>query len=123
MKRMIGICIVTTISLLNVSFSNPTDEWGDWSVVSYNYEGIEARVKKGDFNSYANKYYWYIQFRNRYTNRAQFNYDFKARSERDDCNPNKRKDLESGETSDVTGSLISDDYKVHVCIGDVEIGE
>lgn len=120
MKKIVALYIISTVFMLNVSFIAPTNNWGAWTVVSSSYVGIEARVKKGDFNEYAGKYHWEIQFRNRYDNTVHFNYDCSAMNESYGCNPNKRKNLEAGESSDVTAFLINDSYKIHVCIGDVK---
>lgn len=123
MKKISGLLIISAAFLLNASFKNSPNDWGSWSVVSSTYKGIEARVKLGDYNDYAKKYHWEIQFRNRYVKRVQFNYDCTERSESNSCSPNKRKELGAGETSDVTAFLINDSYKIHVCVGDVNIGD
>lgn len=96
--------------------SYPEDEeWGEWQTTSC-FRGIDFSVKKGPYNQYAEKYYWYIQFRNRYNQPVSFNYSMLPQGF--DCDMDARKHISSNQDSDVVGDLLDEDGQVRVCIGD-----
>jgi len=74
------------------SFSQSS--WGYWQQTDC-LEGLDFRVKRGEYNKYAKKYKWYIEFRNRYSNNIHFS-----------CiavEPSRRSEIRnSGKTSDRT---------------------
>jgi hypothetical protein len=123
MRKIINLYIISALFFLNASFQTSSENWGNWSYIESAYPGIEVRVARGDFNEYANKYHWDIQFRNRYSKSVQFNYGYTATNERGQCNPDHRKHIEPGETSDITAGLINDVYMVHFCMGNLKFEE
>ncbi|MEI7525762.1 MAG: hypothetical protein WCJ95_15580 [Mariniphaga sp.] len=122
MKKIILLSVLSAAFLLIVSFQSSSEEWGNWSRIT-NYNGIEFRVKKGDYNSYAGKYHWELQFRNRYTQNVHFDYDMLPERDAINCNPKSATDIASGEESDVVAYLVNENYRVHVCINNVKMGD
>ncbi len=47
-------------------------DWGDWQQTDC-LNGLEFRVKRLEYNQYAKKYKWAIQFRNLYNENIHFN--------------------------------------------------
>lgn len=92
--------------------------WSDWEVVNPKYDGIDGRVKRGDFNSYANKYHWEFQFRNRYYKDVKFRYGIGKRSE--PCYLNYSKHISASKSSDIGAVLINETNYVSVCVDNVE---
>lgn len=125
MKRAMLIILITVNCFFAISFTKPAgntsiqSDWGEWKAIPA-YNGILFRVKKGDYNQYSQKYYWYFQFKNQYTKEVTFNYGYTPIDQSYTCNPNHYKDLQAGEVSDVTGDLLAENNRVYVCVGDVK---
>lgn len=119
------LLILTGLLLFTLSFTpvihHPTtSDWSEW--VSGNcVQGIDYRVKKGDFNNYAKKWYWYVQFRNRYNNTVNFSYSVSEPGTM--TNPDHRSRMTGGNLSDATGFLMYSGDKVHVRVGYVRFGD
>lgn len=125
MKKLVIMILATGIFLVSASFDKPTrhsiveNDWGEWISIPA-YSGIYFRAKKGDYNEYAKKYYWYFQFRNQYKQEITFNYGYTPISQSSNCNPDHYKDLQAGEVSDITGALLAENNRVYVCVGEVK---
>jgi hypothetical protein len=94
-------------------------DWGEW-VNDDCFEGIDYRAKRGDFNSYANKWNWYVQFRNRYNQRLNFNYAIGEPGTRPD--PDHRTYISSNGTSDSKIALLISSSSCRVRVGYVRFG-
>ena len=124
---IIGICSTVCITGIgSLSFgSTPTlvttqSDWGEWTTSDCLKE-IDYRVKKGDFNSYANKWYWYLQFRNRYENQVHFSYSISEPGTQTE--PDHRDQIDAGETSDTKGFLLTSGSRCHVRTGNLRFGD
>lgn len=95
-------------------------DWGQWRNVSC-YKGIDFRTKRGDYNSYARKWNWYVQFRNRYYEKINFNYIISEPDETE--NPDHRTHIEAEDTGDSKLALLSSSGGCHVTVGMVRFGE
>jgi hypothetical protein len=100
-------------------YSLITNEWGPWSPDDC-FDGIDFRVKKGDYNSYANKWYWYVQFRNRYNKQVYFSYAVDEPGTRP--KPDHRKSMDAENESDSAGFLLYSGGQIHVRIGYIRFG-
>ena len=96
-----------------------TSEWGPWGPDDC-FDGIDYRVKKGDFNSYSQKWYWYLQFRNRYDRKVYFSYSVGEQGTKSE--PDHRNYMEAGSESDVPGFLLYSGSKIHVRVGYIRFG-
>jgi hypothetical protein len=62
--QTITIWIILTI-FIGFSSASFAGDWGRWKTVN-KYDGLDFRVRCGDYNDYAQKYHWSYEFRNRY---------------------------------------------------------
>lgn len=46
--------------------------WGTWQQTDC-LKGLDFRVRRAEYNEYAKKYKWYVEFRNRYYDNIHFN--------------------------------------------------
>lgn len=96
-------------------------DWGNWNASQYN--GIDFRVKCKD--SGAGKYWWDIQFRNRYQKTAHFSYALRDTGQTP-SHFSYRESVPSGSTQDGMGNQLSTSCNgtpIRVFIGEVRIGE
>tara|TARA_R110002033_G_scaffold162910_1_gene199770 strand:+ start:1899 stop:2336 length:438 start_codon:yes stop_codon:yes gene_type:complete len=96
-----------------------TGEWGSWGADDC-FNGIDYRVKKGDYNSYAKQWYWYVQFRNRYNKPVNFSYAVDEPGTRPE--PDHRSRMDASSESDSTGFLLYSGTRIHVRIGYIRFG-
>lgn len=108
------------LSVRNTKTPEINSDWGEWINVSC-YKGIDFRTKKGDYNSYARKWLYSIQFRNRYYKRVSFNYSVNEPGE--DNTPDHRKHIDASEASDVTGTLLYSANGCRILINKVRFGD
>lgn len=47
------------------------NSWGSWRTTDC-LKGLDFRVKRGDYNKYAKKYKWFIEYKNRYRDNIHF---------------------------------------------------
>lgn len=99
---------------------NPfTTEWGEWMNDDC-FKGIDYRVRKGEYNSYAGKWNWYVQFRNRYQAPVHFNYIVSEPGTRPD--PDHRTHMDGNCISDTKLFLLYNSSLVHVRVGYIRFG-
>ena len=123
--KAITFVILTVTFFTTTSFKKPTGEWGNWISVNAAYSGIECRVRRGEYNPYARKYQWDVQFKNRYSRKVTFHYGMTALNESNNCELAQRHSLDANETDNndnIHGFLINEVNSVHVCLGKVEFG-
>lgn len=95
-------------------------DWGEW-INDDCFKGIDYRVKKGDYNSYAGKWHWFVQFRNRYNNRISYNYSISEPGIKTE--PDHRDHISSGSLSNSKIALIQDPNRCHVRVGYIRFGD
>ena len=128
MKKSIQLLLFVVIiitSLTTTSFKKATNDWGNWTSPNARYDGIEVRVRRGDYNNYAKKWQWDLQFRNRYNKKVTFQYGCTASNDRNSCRTEQRTSLDANETEgndDVRSFLLNEVNTVYVCLDRVEFG-
>ncbi len=123
-NKFFVIISIVIITLTATSFKNVTDEWGKWSSPNVKYEGLEVRVRRGDYNPFAKKWQWDLQFRNRYTKKVTYNYGCVESYNRNNCKLESRNSIEANETDSYTYSfLLNEANTVFICLDKVEFGD
>lgn len=112
--------LLFTLSFTPVIHHSTASDWGEW-INDDCFKGIDFRVKKGEYNSYAKKWYWYVQFRNRYNN--QVNYSYSVSEPGTMTNPDHRDRMGSNNISDSKGFLMYSGDKIHVRVGYIRFGD
>jgi len=119
---LIGIAGILLLSSANSKLTNRNDlpsEWGEWMNDDC-FKGIDYRVQKGEYNSYAGKWNWYVQFRNRYQATVHYNYIVSEPGTRPD--PDHRDEMAENSMSDTKLILLYNSARVHVRVGYIRFG-
>ncbi len=110
-------------------FSSPPEQngWGPWQS-SECYSQLDYRVRNVQYNKYAEKYEWRVQFRSRYEERIHFSFDLVPLSKRaamiQSGKTTRRTDLRPGaETDGMTWALVAEPSEIYVHINRVRFGE
>jgi len=123
LKTVIGFCIIILYAGINSFTKSPSKsqrgDWGEWANDDC-FKGIDYRVKKGSYNSYSNKWDWYVQFRNRYNNSISFSYSISEPGTMTD--PDHRQHVSSGSIGETIGSIFNAG-RCHVRIGRLRFGD
>ena len=101
------------------SVTKGASDWGEWTN-SDCFKGVDYRAKRGDYNSYANKWHWDVQFRNRYNN--QLNYSYAVGEPGTLPEPDHRDHISAGDISDTKGFLLNSSKACRIRVGYVRFG-
>ena len=98
------------------------DGWGEWTQTSC-LSKLDFRVKRRHYNEYAKKYYWDVQYRNRYNRKIHFGSSAVPYSERNAYIKTKiRKHVAPNETTE-TYFLVADASSIYVYISKIRFGK
>lgn len=123
-KNLLITILLVIVSVTVIAFKNATDDWGKWSSPNVKYEGLEVRVRRGDYNPYSKKWQWDLQFRNRYTKKVTYSYGCVESYNRNNCKLEERNSIEANETDTYTYSfLLNEANTVFICLDKVEFGD
>lgn len=115
------ILLVCSTILINIQVSAQNYNWSSWKTTSC-YQGIDFAVKRGPYNQYAQKYTWYIMFRNRYNGDVYFSFTAKEPNIRT-ADTNFRINLGSQEESQEYQFLINDPNDIGVFVQKVRFNQ
>lgn len=128
MKKFLFTSVMAAIFFSAISFTNSkkhvtkaANDWGEW-IQDDCFNGIDYRVRKGDYNSYSHQWYWYAQIRNRYNKKVNISYIISEPGEIK--TPNARTIIEAGGI-DGAGevALLNSSERCHVRVGYLRFGD
>lgn len=117
MVLIFSLCALLVLSSFHRKISN---DWGEWSNDDC-FKGIDYRAKRGDYNNYAKKWHWYVQFRNRYQQKLNYNYAIDEPGTRP--TPDHRDHIDGGDLSESKIALLFSSDACHIRVGNVRFGE
>jgi len=136
MKKSISIVLAVVFSIGLMSFMdvdkkndkaeiNLQSEWSEWNQTSC-LSGLDFRVKRGDYNEYAKKYKWFVEYKNRYTETIHFGSHAVPYSQKNEILSSKkvsiRKHLKPGDVTS-TYFLVDENSTIYVYVGKIRMGE
>lgn len=71
MKNLLMLCILTVFFVSTETHAQ--NSWGAWNTMGC-LDGLDYRVKCGEYNRFAKKYSWQVEFRNRYRKDIHFSF-------------------------------------------------
>ena len=111
---------------LELNFNNYQTEWGSWNTTDC-FRGLDFRVKRGNYNQYAKKYKWYVQFKNRYDEKIYFNFamvEYRNRNHiKNSGNTKHRGNATANGGIKESYFLVDDASSVYVYVNKVRLGD
>lgn len=111
---------------LELALSVNQSGWGSWKTTDC-FRGLDFRVKRGNYNQYAKKYKWFVQFKNRYDEKIYFNFamvEYRNRSIIKNSGDTKyRGNATANGGIKESYFLVDDDSSVYVYVNKVRLGE